>query len=754
MSSPRPHALAIATVLFLASSAADAAQRTALHGTDLAALNHQYQLATRASGAPSLASERHAELLGLDAESRLVVINHRVDAEGTHYYRYQQTFRGVPVFGEQVVVSEGRGLVRNLFGRKVSGLAAELPYLAADIGGAKALQLGRDAALGARQAALKVERESTRKMVFVGDDGRAHYAWLVSFFADRAGGGAPTRPFVLVDAGTGKLLRQWEGLTTDLVGTGPGGNARIGQYEYGTDYEFNDVAVAGANCTMNNANVKTVNLNGATTGSTAYAYACPRNTVKAINGAYSPLNDAHFFGKVVYDMYGAYVGVPPLSFQLTMRVHYSTSYENAFWDGSSMTFGDGGSTFYPLVSLDVSSHEVSHGFTEQNSNLTYSGRSGGINEAYSDMAGEAAEYFLRGSNDFLVGADIYKAVGALRYMANPTQDGASIANAADYYPGIDVHYSSGVYNKAFYLLATKPGWNTSTAFRAFARANQLYWTPDVGFNQGACGVQTAATDLGYAGADVSSAFAAVGVVCGTPDTGGGVETNGGALVNGVAKTGLAASTGSAWLFQLAVPAGATNLKFLTSGGTGDMDMYVKFGTPPTDSAYDCRPYTSGNAETCSFPNSPAGTYHVRLKAFSSYSGVSLTGSYTPAGGGGGGGGGSTTVYTNATPVPVPDRTKITSTITVSGRTGNAPTGSLATVSITHPFRGEVSVTLIAPDGSRYLLKPVARNDRAANVNATYTVNLASEALNGNWKLEVADTVRTLSGTLNSWSLQF
>ena len=131
-------------------------------------------------------------------------------------------------------------------------------------------------------------------------------------------------------------------------------------------------------------------------------------------------------------MYGAYLGVAPLTFQLTMRVHYSNNYENAFWDGASMTFGDGATTFYPLVSLDVSAHEVSHGFTEQNSNLTYSGQSGGINEAYSDMAGEAAEFYMRGSNDFKVGAEIFKGTGALRYMYNPPLDGRSIDNAANY----------------------------------------------------------------------------------------------------------------------------------------------------------------------------------------------------------------------------------------------------------------------------------------------------------------------------------
>jgi hypothetical protein len=413
-----------------------------------------------------------------------------------------------------------------------------------------------------------------------------------------------------------------------------------------------------------------------------------------------------------------------------------------------MTFGDGANTFYPLVSLDVSSHEVSHGFTEQNSNLTYSGRSGGINEAYSDMAGEAAEHYMKGSADFLVGADIFKSNGALRYMANPPQDGRSIGNAADYYPGLDVHYSSGVYNKAFYTLAHTAGWTTPNAFRVFARANQLYWTPDIGFNAGACGVGTAATDLGLSAADVAAAFAVVGVTCGQPDSGGGTETDGGALTNGVAKTGLSASTGSAWLFQLAVPAGASNVQFVQSGGTGDADMYVKFGSPPTDTSYDCRPYTVGNSETCPM-TAQAGTYHVRVKAYSSYSGVSLTGSYTPPGGGGG-----VQVYTNATPFAIPDRGKATSPITVSNRTGKASSTSKATVHITHPSRGELAVTLIAPDNTRYILKAANKRDTVPNLDATYTVNLSAKSLNGTWKLEVADSVRGKTGTLNSWSLEF
>ena len=178
-----------------------------------------------------------------------------------------------------------------------------------------------------------------------------------------------------------------------------------------------------------------------------------------------------------------------------------------------MYFGDGASTFYPLVSLDVTSHEVSHGFTEQNSGLTYSGMSGGMNEAFSDMAGEAAEYYDHGSNDWLVGAQIFKSTGALRYMCNPPQDGGSIDNASKYKSTMDVHYTSGVYNKAFCLLAKTSGWTTKKAFQVFARANRDYWTSGSTFNQGACGVEKAATALGYTKASVTAAFTAVGVKC-------------------------------------------------------------------------------------------------------------------------------------------------------------------------------------------------------------------------------------------------
>lgn len=108
------------------------------------------------------------------------------------------------------------------------------------------------------------------------------------------------------------------------------------------------------------------------------------------------------------------------------------------------------------------------------------------------------------------------------------------------------------------------------------------------------------------------------------------------LTNGVAKTGLAASRSDTLDFTMEVPAGATDLSFVMTGGSGDADIYVRYGAAPTTSSYDCRPYRNGNEETCSFSTPQAGTYYVMVRAYSSFSGVSLTGSFTEDTGGGGG----------------------------------------------------------------------------------------------------------------------
>ena len=521
LSGLRPHALAIAVTLCCIAPPAMAAGRQDLQNANLAQMQARYSSFVAANGTPGMAHARHERLLNMDSESNLLLARRHSDF-GKRNTRYQQTFRGIPVYGESVIVSENAktGRVEALFGRMVTGLEKEIPATAIRVNSAQALAIAQRAALGSAVP----NAHKSQLMIYVGDDNRAHRAHVVQLSGVR--NGAPTAPLVVVDADSGKVLMQRENFQTALIGTGPGGNEKIGQYEYGTDFGFLDVAQNGSTCTMETDKVKTIDVNHTTqqTGP-AFSYTCPRHTGDSINGGYSPLNDAHNFGHVVFDMYSDYMNAAPLTVKLSLAVHYGTNYENAGWNSatSTMIFGDGKNTFYPLVSLDVLGHEVSHGYTTQNSNLNYdSGQSGGMNESFSDMAGEASEYFMNGTNDFLVGAQIFKANGALRYMCDPTQDGISIDNAADMPPrGMDNHYSSGVTNKAFCNLAKTPGWNTKTAFQIFARANRDYWTQTTQWNDGACGVQRAAADMGMNVAQVAAAFATVGITAEGTNCGGG-----------------------------------------------------------------------------------------------------------------------------------------------------------------------------------------------------------------------------------------
>ncbi len=585
------------------------------------------------SNSASLLSVSPNQLIGLSVGNELVVLKEFTSNNGEVTRRYQQTYQGIPVIGDTVSLTFNNGMLKKAHGAAVYNIDEDLADVSAKLTKKDAILKGSKTGIAAKSVGLKKHNEQSRLAIWVDDQNKAHLVYEVSYVTY---GKSPSRPYQIIDANTGEVLLSYDNLQ-HANATGPGGNLKTGKYIYGTDFDSLDVSQSGNTCTMNNANVRTINLNGGTSGSSAHSFTCPENTVKEINGAYSPLNDAHFFGNVIFNMYNDWVGTAPLSFQLQMRVHYSSNYENAFWDGSAMTFGDGQNTFYPLVSLDVSAHEVSHGFTEQNSGLIYNGKPGGLNEAFSDMAGEAAEFYMKGSNDWLVGKDIFKGNGALRYMNNPTQDGRSIDNQSNYYSGMDVHYSSGVYNKAFYNLATTPGWDTQKAFIVMARANQLYWSAGVGWDLAGNGVMDAACDLNYDPNDVKAALAAVGVnsnlssgsECATTQP----PTDDEALTNGVARTGISGAEKEQLFFTLDVPAGATNLQFNTTGGSGDADLYVKFASRPTLNSYDCNSTTSTSTESCNISNAQAGTYYVMVEAWNAISGVSLTGSYSGDNGG-------------------------------------------------------------------------------------------------------------------------
>lgn len=169
------------------------------------------------------------------------------------------------------------------------------------------------------------------------------------------------------------------------------------------------------------------------------------------------------------------------------------------------------------------------------------------------------------------------------------------------------------------------------------------------------------------------------------------------LEKGVAETNLAGDAGTDIRFTMEVPADSSDLSFIMSGGTGDADLYVSFGSEPTAATYDCRPYASGNEETCSFPTPQVGTYHVMLNAFSTYSGVSLIGDYTEG---------------SEPPPPPPSDIDLSVTTQTRGTTGRATLSwSSANGNRVDIYRNGVKVRATRNDGSY--------RDRVDNFSGNY-----------------------------------
>jgi vibriolysin len=386
----------------------------------------------------------------------------------------------------------------------------------------------------------------------------------------------------------------------------------------------------------------------------------------------SVLQAAHDNASLTYDYYADKFGRDSLDdngMTLLSTAHHRLNYNNAFWNGQQMAYGDGdGTTFAPFpLSLDVVAHELTHGVTDFESDLIYANESGALNEALSDIFGAAAEAFRDGaisSDTWKVGEDVYtpnQAGDALRYMDDPTDDGSSYDYYPERYTGSQdnggVHWNSGIANLAFYLMVeggthprgkttvTVPAIGMSKAEQIFYRAQTSYLTASSTFQAARNATTQAAADL-YGDTEVAAVHAAwcsVGVPgCPGTDPGPGGATE---LDNGVPETGLSGARGSVLEFFIDVPDNATGLQFQISGGSGDADLYVRFGSAPTTSNYDCRPYKSGNNETCSFNSPNEGTYFVSLVGYSSFSGVTLLASFDEDGGPGPG----TGVLTNGVP---------------------------------------------------------------------------------------------------------
>ncbi|MYL65631.1 peptidase M4 family protein [Bacillus hwajinpoensis] len=228
--------------------------------------------------------------------------------------------------------------------------------------------------------------------------------------------------------------------------------------------------------------------------------------------------DAHYNAGVVYDYYkNAHNRNSFNNNGATIRstVHYGSNYNNAFWNGSQMVYGDGdGSVFAPLSgALDVVAHEITHAVTERTAGLRYQNQSGALNESMSDVFG----YFVE-PGDFLMGEDVYtpnKSGDALRSLSNPEAYGQPSHMDDYYYTSSDnggVHTNSGIPNKAAYLTIQSIG--KTKAEKIYYRALSLYMTPTTNFSAARSALLQATTDLYGTGStynSVANAWNQVGV---------------------------------------------------------------------------------------------------------------------------------------------------------------------------------------------------------------------------------------------------
>lgn len=484
-----------------------------------------------------------------------------VDANQTLHVRIQETYAGYPVFGADAVMhvphasdhqaslanmsSTKNTYMNGIFYKEINAdLANTSKIVFTTLQAQKALASVIDHYQHKIGVKANVQEQKNELMVYVDNNNKAHWAYKISFFVPALKAGTPpSRPTYIIDAVTLHIYKEWNNIQTAIVpGGGYGGNQKKhGKLHYdGLKGHLNMLNVTRDNfarmCTLQNSEVIVRNVSSR---NRVISYKCnsvdtAHNKVywdgapDTANGGYSPGNDALFGGNALKRMYADWYSVPVLKtpdgtpMMLNMYVHDKTVGENAYWDGERMVFGDGGDTFYPLTSLGITGHEVSHGFTEQHSNLNYEDQSGGMNESFSDMAAQAAEVFVYGAgkNTWKIGAEVFKrGNGALRYMDMPSKDcfGAtpgdycSIDDASQFYPDLDVHYSSGVYNRFFYLLSTAVGWDVKKAFDVMVQANSFHWTTTTNFNSGACGVVQAATELKLDVTAIKEAFDTVKV---------------------------------------------------------------------------------------------------------------------------------------------------------------------------------------------------------------------------------------------------
>jgi Zn-dependent metalloprotease len=381
------------------------------------------------------------------------------------------------------------------------------------------------------QAVRSDDRASAGELVVDATGATPRLAWEVVTEGVQADG-TPSRLATYVDARTGLVIRS-EQQVVNVDGTGNtlySGSVPLSVTKSGTTYQLKNDGIRG--------NTYTIDLNNRQGGkgtlitSTTTTFGNGSTSNRASAGA-----DAQYGSNVTWDYYkntfnrDGIFGTGAGSYN---AVHYGRNYVNAFWDGTKMTYGDGdGVNYGPLVSLDVAGHEMSHGVTENSAGLTYSGESGGLNEATSDIFGTMVEFYAANAGDpgdYLIGEefDLKKHLG-FRRMDNPASDGSSLNCWSATAGSADVHYSSGIGNHFFYLLAEGSGAKTiggvahssttcngstitgigrDAAARIWYRALTVYMTSSTNYAGARTATLNAARDLYGAGSAQQNAVAA------------------------------------------------------------------------------------------------------------------------------------------------------------------------------------------------------------------------------------------------------
>ncbi|MFE2521510.1 M4 family metallopeptidase [Streptomyces mirabilis] len=548
-----------------------------------------------------------AGTLGLGAKEKLVVKDVVKDQDGTLHTRYERTYAGLPVLGGDVIVhtppaSLAAGTVSSTFNNKRTiKVASTTATFTKSAAASKALKAAKSL------AAEKPTTDSARKVIWAGS-GTPKLAWetVIGGLQDD---GTPSQLHVISDATTGQELYRYQGIKTGTGNTQYSGTVTLNTTLSGSTYQLYDTTRGGH---------KTYSLNNGTSGTgtlmtdsdDTWGTGAGSNTQTA--GA-----DAAYGAQETWDFYKntfGRSGIKNDGVAAYSRVHYSSAYVNAFWDDSCfcMTYGDGSGGTHALTSLDVAGHEMSHGVTSNTAGLDYTGESGGLNEATSDIFGTGVEFYAGNSSDvgdYLIGEkiDINGDGTPLRYMDKPSKDGGS---ADSWYSGVgnlDVHYSSGPANHMFYLLSEGSGtkvingvtYNSTTsdgvavagigraaALQIWYKALTSYMTSSTNYAGARTAALNAATALygasstQYAG--VANAFAGINVGSHvTPPSSGVTVTNPGSQSSTV---GTAVS--------LQISASSTNTGSLSYAATGlptglsiNSSTGAITGTPTTAGTY-------------------------------------------------------------------------------------------------------------------------------------------------------------------------